>query len=570
MKRIILFTCLLAIPFMHSVADVDPNFYIYLCFGQSNMEGNAQAENMDKANIDSRFRMLATTDFTNPRRSLGQWYAAQPPIVNPVGSLGMADYFGRTMVAALPAEVRVGVVAVAIGGCAIEMFDKDKYKSQMTDPGNWSTQLANNYYGGNPYQRLIDMARKAQEVGVIKGILLHQGESNNGQQAWLQEVKKIYNNMLTDLGLSADSVPLFAGETLRQEYGGACWGHNSVIAQLPSVIPTAHVIHSNDCEGNGKDPWHFCAMGYRIMGKRYAFEALRTMGLPPVAEPDYKFGSAHKRFYMTKKMDNPGDTVMTCGKNLSIPFKVTFQDGHTEDVTPWIQFRSEDIPTADGRLLGNEEAAGSVEAIYTDFTGKRDSVAFNAEIRYFPFSQKGMSSLSGTFTFDEETSTFTISKGGEAGWVYENGVDMSAYKYLVIKLREKQTCGARVKVYPQNVQTSGYSNSITSRTTISIPLDKMRYSVNGSTKTIDPSNIHAISFWCNGGDIAIQDIYLTNNEDLSPTSIGEIKNGVYGMENEAGNVYDLSGRKIVQLSDYPIAKLKPGLYIVNGKLVQKR
>ena len=23
-------------------ADVDPNFYIYLCFGQSNMEGNAQ------------------------------------------------------------------------------------------------------------------------------------------------------------------------------------------------------------------------------------------------------------------------------------------------------------------------------------------------------------------------------------------------------------------------------------------------------------------------------------------------------------------------------------------------
>ena len=28
-------------------AEVDPNFYIYLCFGQSNMEGNAKAESMD-------------------------------------------------------------------------------------------------------------------------------------------------------------------------------------------------------------------------------------------------------------------------------------------------------------------------------------------------------------------------------------------------------------------------------------------------------------------------------------------------------------------------------------------
>ena len=29
-------------------AEADPNFYIYLCFGQSNMEGNAAAESVDK------------------------------------------------------------------------------------------------------------------------------------------------------------------------------------------------------------------------------------------------------------------------------------------------------------------------------------------------------------------------------------------------------------------------------------------------------------------------------------------------------------------------------------------
>ncbi len=35
---------LLATNFMAAKADVDPNFHIYLCFGQSNMEGNAQWE----------------------------------------------------------------------------------------------------------------------------------------------------------------------------------------------------------------------------------------------------------------------------------------------------------------------------------------------------------------------------------------------------------------------------------------------------------------------------------------------------------------------------------------------
>lgn len=566
MKRIILITCLAVIPFMHSAAEVDPNFYIYLCFGQSNMEGNAQAESMDKTNIDSRFRMLATTDFTSPRRTLGQWYSAQPPIVNPIGSLGMADYFGRTMVAALPSEVRVGVVAVAIGGCAIEMFDKDKYKTQMTDPGNWSTQLANNYYGGNPYQRLIDMARKAQEVGVIKGILLHQGESNNTQQSWLQEVKKIYNYMLTDLGLSADSVPLFAGEMLREEYGGACWGHNSVIAKLPSVVPTAHVIHSNDCEGNSTDPWHFCAMGYRIMGKRYAFEALRTMGLPPVADPEYKFATTQKRFYMQKKIDNPGDMILKCGKSPNLPVKVTFQDGHTEDVTPWALFRSDGIPTPDGQFSTSEEGKGTMEILYTDFTGRCDSVAFNAEIRFFPFYSESISNLVGTFTFDEETRTLNISKRGLAGWVYENGVDMSAYQYLVIKLREAQTCGAQVRIYPltSSSQSSPYSYSIGTRTTVSIPLHNIRYSDNGSMKTLDPSNIHIVGFWCNGGDIPIEDMYLTNNEDLTPTGISDMPLA----ETQPRDIYNLQG--IRQGDARQWNTLRRGLYIVNGRLMQKQ
>ena len=76
MKKIMLITVLLATRLLGANADVDPNFYIYLCFGQSNMEGNAQPESIDKSNVDSRFKMLATTDFSNPSRKMGQWYTA--------------------------------------------------------------------------------------------------------------------------------------------------------------------------------------------------------------------------------------------------------------------------------------------------------------------------------------------------------------------------------------------------------------------------------------------------------------------------------------------------------------
>ena len=282
-----LITVLLATSLLGAKADVDPNFYIYICFGQSNMEGNAQLESIDKTGIDARFQLLATCNFTNPSRTKGKWYTATPPLVSPNGGLGPSDYFGRTMVECLPENVRVGVIPVAMGGSPIEMFDKDKYQQKMKDnPSEWWVTLAKNHYGGNPYGRIIEMAKEAQKVGVIKGILLHQGCSNNGDSNWPNMVKKIYNDMLSDLGLGTDSVPLFVGETLYQNQGGSCYAHNTQVARMPSVIPNSYVVSSDGCPGNGNDPWHFNAWGYRILGSRYADEALYALG---VQRPSFLF-----------------------------------------------------------------------------------------------------------------------------------------------------------------------------------------------------------------------------------------------------------------------------------------
>ena len=362
----------------HNSDEVDPNFHIYLCFGQSNMEGNAQWESIDNQYVDARFQMLATTNFDNPKRTLGNWYTAKCPIVSPMGKLGMSDYFGRTMVAAMPADVKIGVVAVAMGGSPIEMFDKDKYQQKMQEKeadGStpWHVTLAKNYYGGNPYGRLIDMAKIAQKSGVIKGILLHQGCSNCGDPNWPKEVKKIYNDMLTDLGLQAADVPLFVGETEREDMGGGCSGHNSVVAKVPQVIPTAHVVSSKDVPGNGTDPWHFSATGYRIFGKRYAFEALRVMGRECRKNADYTLPNNLMKFFTPKSFD----TTITAKAKSNVLLKLwcTFNDGHRENLTDEATFTSTDFTITNGRVkVGDEGSSGTMTATVTDFTGTEHTV----------------------------------------------------------------------------------------------------------------------------------------------------------------------------------------------------
>ncbi|MGD8779595.1 MAG: sialate O-acetylesterase [Ignavibacteria bacterium] len=250
------------------------NFYIFLCFGQSNMEGQGTIETQDTT-VDSRFKVFQALDCSNLGRTKGTWYTAVPPTCQCYSKLSPADYFGRTMVANLPDSITIGIVNVAVGGCDIRLFDKDIYQDyDSTYTESWFTTKIEDYKG-NPYKYLMDLAKLAQKDGVIKGILLHQGETNTGQTEWLSYVKKIYYDMLTDLSLNADSVPLLAGELVATE-GSCCSSMNSIIAQLPNSIPTAHVISSAGCPA--QDEAHFNSEGYRKLGKRYALKMLSLIG----------------------------------------------------------------------------------------------------------------------------------------------------------------------------------------------------------------------------------------------------------------------------------------------------
>jgi len=271
-----IFFCAVLILLSFKAFSQDSKFYIFICIGQSNMEGNGRIEPLDTVGVDSRFKVLYAVDCSDKGRVKDTWYTAVPPLARCHTALTPADYFGRTLVAHLKKKIRIGIINVSVAGAKIEVFDKDNYQSYLATAPVWMKNIANEY-GGNPYARLVELAKLAQKDGIIKGILLHQGESNPNDTLWTKKVKGIYDNLITDLNLKPKKVPLLAGELVNADQGGACAAMNKIIATLPDMLPNSYVISSVGCPGK-EDHLHFTAEGYRMLGKRYGIKMLELLG----------------------------------------------------------------------------------------------------------------------------------------------------------------------------------------------------------------------------------------------------------------------------------------------------
>ena len=281
-KRFFLFLAVLLTSMQVLAQTPDPNFFIYLCFGQSNMEAGARPAEQDKDFNDPRFQFMAAVDMPRFDRVRNHWYTAVPPICRQTNNMGPVDFFGRKMIEVLPEQYRVGVINVSVAGAKLELWDKDACEEYLAmeaaDPSRgWLVDMAREY-GMNPYQRLLETAREAQKYGVIKGMLLHQGESNPDDPAWPGRVKKIHDDLCAELGLDPAEIPLLAGELKYAEQDGVCAAFNDVVLpHLPEVMPNAYVISALGCESTG-DQFHFNTEGMRLMGTRMAEKMLELQG----------------------------------------------------------------------------------------------------------------------------------------------------------------------------------------------------------------------------------------------------------------------------------------------------
>ena len=262
-----------------------------------------------------------------------------------------------------------------------------------------------------------------------------------------------------------------------------------------------------------------------------------------------------------EKIEMPStDLEMMIGNSSTIPLTATFRDGRTENVASQTQYEMSNngcIKIAYGRLYGLNEGQENVKATYTDPLGHELETSFNVRSTFFPFSAQYIrTDFFANGTYNEETHTFRPGQYGQMGWEYADGADMSDYKYLVIKLAATSS-DSHLNIFTENsIWSDGFeSPSFGSNKQIVVNLKtaKTKKGVALNTK-----NIRIVAFWGVGNkDIKVEDIYLTNNDDYSPT---DVENITAHKQETYKTIYDLQGRRLS-----PSANLKPGIYIINGK-----
>ena len=285
--------------------DTIENYHVYIAFGQSNMQGPGEIRPQDKEGISERYRTLNVVAgvYAGEYRAKGQWYRAAPPLIIPDSNLtnylglkiglSTTDYFGRTLVNGVPEHITVGVIAVANGDMALAAFHKTKaenyYKGLGTFSGRPSStemQGMSRYKGAgyaNMYDAIIQNAKLAQKTGgVIKGIIVHQGESGTGLRDvdWADLLKEIYDDMLSDLNLEPNSIPILLGQT----WNGGSGGTGGALASdsvIQTVLPNAWIISSIGCTGRTgqgqPDNVHFGSAGLQLLGTRYGEKMLELV-----------------------------------------------------------------------------------------------------------------------------------------------------------------------------------------------------------------------------------------------------------------------------------------------------
>ena len=261
-------------------------------------------------------------------------------------------------------------------------------------------------------------------------------------------------------------------------------------------------------------------------------------------------------------------TLLT-GSSSNLNVKAVYADGHTEDVTLTADYEvdnSDVLSVVNGRIIALKDGSANLQVSYKGAMGEAQNRSVNVNATTFPLTRGLFNpSIWTTGSFDEATQTLITGQYGFGGWNYNNGVDLSEYKYLVVKLSEVNNGGASFRLFDENSYwSSAMMCDMGNETERVIELSNC-YKDNGNK--LDPSHIYIAGFWSYGGSaIRISDIYLTNSDDyVKPSGVGNI----YEIIDPVVDVYTLSGMCIFTqiLRSEAIKKLSPGIYILGAEKI---
>lgn len=250
----------------------------------------------------------------------------------------------------------------------------------------------------------------------------------------------------------------------------------------------------------------------------------------------------------------------------------TFMDKHTENVSPQVTYESgtpENVEVVNGQLRALKQGSSVITASYTDILGNALETSFTANGTYFPFGQDDVKVLKGKGTYTEKNHVFVPNNNGRIGWSYDTPIDISEFKYLVIKLLTVTTSTPNygVIICPKTTLSVWHASELTRNKITVIDLQSALYtSSQKKGQPLDLTNIASISLTSDGtgtGKVYVSEIYLTNE---NPVGIDEVE-----VTPQAGkvNVYTLAGQLLqegVSRSE-AVKSLPAGIYVIGNKKV---
>ena len=231
-----------------TVANVNPNFHIYLLTGQSNMSGRGtMATNVDATS--SRIKVLQQN---------GTWVTATHPLHREVepssAEVGPGLAFALKTLENADPNVTIGLIPTAVGGQSITEFEPKALNTRTNK---------------SIYDESINYVNIARTQGVLKGVLFHQGESNNGSTTnWLTGVKSLINNLRTEF--KNPQLPFIIGEMGRFPIDPTKYSNIlGVMPQIIAEVPFTALVSSSGLIDIG-DGTHFNSSSATTLGIRYA------------------------------------------------------------------------------------------------------------------------------------------------------------------------------------------------------------------------------------------------------------------------------------------------------------
>jgi hypothetical protein len=214
--------------------------HVYLLIGQSNMAGRAPY-NVEDGRVIERCYLLNRKDEWEPAKNPLNRYASITDRLD-THAMNPGYTFVRAMLEANP-DINIGIVSNARGATSIMQWKK----------------------GSRYYKEAMRRVKEAQRTGTLKGILWHQGESDERDKEYLPKLKAMVEAYRADLG---DPNLLFvAGQINKVPL------INEQIAKLPSELAGTAFASSEGLKA--KDRWHFDYESVKALGRRYAEAMLK-------------------------------------------------------------------------------------------------------------------------------------------------------------------------------------------------------------------------------------------------------------------------------------------------------